>query len=329
MFGSCVGTTTTISGTVVAGTDSTQGFGNPDPVYNAVVYIPTGSPQPFASKVSCDQCGADITGDPLILQRTGIDGKFTLSGVPCGTGINLPIVIQLGRWRRQINLADVQCCMPTMLTTAQTHLPRNQTEGDLPRIAVSTGDVDALECVLRKMGMDQAEFTKPDGAGRVHLYHGNGAVGGKNSSQEDDLVTNVTELEKYDMVLFPCWGGQNNKPLTSQQNLIKYGDEGGRVFATHFSYTWLASVGGVGSEMDGAPTGTPPEPAPWVSTATFNVNEANYDNTGMTGIIDQSFPKGAALAQWLQGIGASTTMGQIPISYIRRDTDAMVAPSQR
>jgi hypothetical protein len=60
MFGNCTGgATTTISGTVVAGTDPTRGFGMPDPIFDATVYIPTQSPAPFGTKVSCDQCGAE------------------------------------------------------------------------------------------------------------------------------------------------------------------------------------------------------------------------------------------------------------------------------
>jgi hypothetical protein len=332
MFGNCTGTTTTISGTVVAGTDPARGFGMPDPVYNATVYIPTSSPAPFGTKVSCDQCGAEVTGDPLRVAATGIDGKFTLSNVPCGMGINLPIVIQLGRWRRQIVIQDVACCMPLTLTTDQTHLPRTQTATDnIPHIAISTGDVDRLECVLRKMGIEDSEFTTSGNNGRVHIYHGNGADHGNGTADETTLVDNPTTLENYDMVLFPCWGGQNNKTLTRQQNVIAYGDKGGRVFATHFSYTWLATVGTVATPADGVPMGAPPQPQPWVGTAMFNVNENSYGTTQMTGIIDQSFPKGMALASWLvqPAVGASTVAGQMPIAVVRQDTDGVVAPSQR
>jgi hypothetical protein len=332
MFGSCAaGVTTTISGTVVAGTDPARGFGMPDPIFDATVYIPTATPAPFTNKVSCDQCGAEVTGAPMRVAATGIDGKFTLNNVPCGMGINLPIVIQLGHWRRQIVIQDVACCMPLQLTTDQTRLPRNKSEGDIPHIALSTGNVDSLECVLRKMGIDDAEFTNDTGTGRVHIFKGNGADIGNNTNNEPTLVDNPTTLSNYDMVLFPCWGGQNNKALTEQKNVIAFGDAGGRVFATHFSYTWLATVGTVANPADGVPMGAPPQPQPWVGTANFDVNKANYDTQTMTGIIDQTFPKGMALASWLvqPAVGASTVAGQMPISVIRQDTDSVVAPSQR
>jgi len=47
---------------------------------------------------------------------------------------------------------------------------------DIPLMAVSTGDVDTLHCVLRKAGIADGEFTNPIGAGRVQLYRDTGAV---------------------------------------------------------------------------------------------------------------------------------------------------------
>ena len=39
-------------------------------------------------------------------------------------------------------------------------MPRNsEAKGDIPLTAISTGDVDAIECVLLKMGVDPTEFT--------------------------------------------------------------------------------------------------------------------------------------------------------------------------
>ena len=68
---------TTISGTVVAPTDPTLGFGNPDPIYNALVYVPSGAVQPITTGATCDQC---TTAQPaLVSATTGIDGKFSSS----------------------------------------------------------------------------------------------------------------------------------------------------------------------------------------------------------------------------------------------------------
>jgi hypothetical protein len=42
-------------------------------------------------------------------------------------------------------------------------------------MAVVTGSADAMECVIRKVGVSDSEFTLPSGQGRVHLYRANGA----------------------------------------------------------------------------------------------------------------------------------------------------------
>ncbi len=89
-------------------------------------------------------------------------------------GANIPLVIQLGRWRRQITITTT-ACVDTALTADQTRLPRTKAEGDIPHMALVSGDVDALECVLRKIGIDDSEFTNPSGTGRIHLFQGNGA----------------------------------------------------------------------------------------------------------------------------------------------------------
>jgi hypothetical protein len=314
------GGVTSISGTVLAGTDSTKGFGNPDPVYNAVVYIPSGAVQPITTGATCDKCSAPQSA--VVSAVTGVDGKFTLVNAPVGASV--PVVIQLGKWRRVISV-NVTACQDNALTASQTHLPRNKAEGNIPRFAMSTGDVDALECVLRKMGIDDAEFTNPvlsgndpTGAGRVHVYEGVDATNGKGGAiidnatpREDKLWGAAGTLDAYDVVLLACRGGRDEEPAAAKQRLVDYADLGGRVFATHFSYVWLYNN------------------VPFSQTATWNLGAGSWDSPPFTGYIDTSFPKGSALSQWLQLVGASTTAGRIPVSVVRHDFDAVVSPAQR
>ena len=298
------GASTTLTGRVVAGTLSK--YGNPDPVPNVIVYVPNGTVQAFTKGVQCSQCGADVTGNPLVQTTTGVDGKFSLANVPVGTSI--PVVIQLGRWRRQLTFSVPAC---TSTATGDIHMPRNKNEGDIPFTALSTGDVDAMECVLLKMGVDQGEFTDPGGGGRIEIYQGNGAVVSKSTPAESTLVNTTTALDQYDQVFFPCWGSQVNKGSTPLANLVSYGDAGGRVFATHFSYTWLYTN------------------TPWNKTATWNVNAAMLNST--TGEIDTSFTKGKTFAQWLGLVGAltSTNPPQMTINSPRHDFDAVTSPALR
>jgi len=311
---------TTVSGTVVAPTDSTKGFGTPDPIYNAVVYIPNqpSDLQAFAPGVSCTQCGADVTGNPLVKAFTGPDGKFTLTNAPVGT--NIPVVIQLGRWRRVVTVT-VKACQDNPLTLAQTRFPRKQAEGspydNIPLTAISTGNVDTLECVLRKIGIDDSEFVQAGRTGRVQMYQAgaqpsNGHHGARppvgSAIPGTTMYGSVASLSNYDLVLFPCEGGEIDEPSASQQNVIDYTGKGGRVMATHYSYTWLYND------------------APFSTTGAWNKNQKN-PNDPLTGTIDTSFPKGVAFAQWLQIVGglSQVTPPEIHINAPRHDLDDPIA----
>jgi hypothetical protein len=141
---------TTITGTVYAPTQADAGYGNPDPIPGALVYVPNGTVTPFASNgVTCDQCTDGVSGSPLISATSGTDGTFTLNNAPCG--VDVPVVIQLGKWRRQITVPSPACCANTALTQEQTRLPRKQGEfnanDNLPLIAVVTGNVDTISSV--------------------------------------------------------------------------------------------------------------------------------------------------------------------------------------
>src|SRR4029077_13640971 len=129
---------------------------------------------PFPSGVSCDKCGTLTSGAPITTALTGPDGKFVLKNVPVSKDI--PLVIQIGRWRRQVTIPNVPQCVDTPLPAELTRMPRNKHEGDIPHFAFSTGSADALECVLRKIGVEDSEFTTPSGTGRIHMYEQNGAV---------------------------------------------------------------------------------------------------------------------------------------------------------
>ncbi|MFT3772652.1 MAG: hypothetical protein QM820_45250 [Minicystis sp.] len=295
-----------------------------DPLPNVLVYVPNGTVQPFPAGVSCDNCGTGVSGSPLVSAATDTAGNFTLTNVPAGA--NIPLVIQTGRWRRQVKIPSVVACQNNTVPASLSRLPKNKSEGDIPKIAFATGAVDALECVLRKIGVADSEFTASSGAGRIHLFVGDGKVnvpgpgggmyniGGANAgtgtASETTLVGSLSTLKQYDMVLFPCKGAEKARSSAEQQNLINYANAGGRVFATHFSYVWLYNV------------------APFSSTASWNVTQMP-NPADQNGIIDTSFPKGQALAEWLQNVGASTTPGQIPIQVLKHDFDGVVPPSQR
>ncbi len=315
----CTGTaTTSISGTVYAPNGA-------DPLYNVLVYVPNSAVQPFVDGVAVPHCscGSDVSGSPLVSAVTGVNGTFTLTNMPVGADI--PLVIQNGRWRRQIVIPSVAACVNTVVPATLTNMPNCHTgnascpagdaQGDIPLMAFATGSVDSLECVMRKIGIVDSEFTNPGGTGRVQFYVGAGKGGAQidaTTPSETGLVSTAAALEAYDMVLFPCQGAQYLQTAPALANIISYANNGGRVFTTHYSYVWLY------------------DNPPFSTTATWAVDpkSANKfaDDPGV-GIINQTFPKGLALAQWLQVLYPTSTLGQIAINTLRHDFTGVVAPS--
>ncbi|MBV9948030.1 MAG: hypothetical protein JOZ69_14340 [Myxococcales bacterium] len=330
------GTTTSITGKVLAGVSAWTGLA-PDPVPNVLVYVPNSPVQPFTPGASCRQCGADVSGSPLVSTYTNFDGTFTLANVPAGA--NVPLVIQLGRWRRQFTVPTTPACATTPV--GNLNLPRNQSEGDIPLTAISTGNVDPLECVLLKMGIDQAEFTPDSGTGRIHLYGGGallrngngtacvpsgvnqcvgpGATAGPGTRQEPALLdgTNATATN-YDQIMLPCWGSPITKTAAELANLIAYADAGGHFFATHYSYSWLVGNG----EMNNVATWNPNRTNPGNATWTLNVSPVVPPSppAPFTG----TFVKWLNLTASLTNSGATVPANpQVAIVNARHDADGV------
>ncbi len=287
------------------------------PLYNVIVYVPNGQPQPFAAGVTCDRCGAVTSGSPLVLTVTGPDGAFKLEAMP--TGANIPLVIQIGRWRRQVTIPAVTACASNPITDVNLlRLPRNKSEGDIPQMAIATGNADPFECLLRKMGIADSEFTPPTGAdaGRVHYYVENGKnLPPPGAPPASTLWTDGGTLSKYDVVMLPCEGGENPKPLYATQNIIDYTAAGGRMFTTHYGYVWIAQ---------------PFAPQPFPSTGQWvpDRTQANNPPDPYFVTLDQSFPKGIAFAQWLVNVGASQDAGQLTLHEARHNIWAVYPPTQ-
>ncbi len=348
----CASGSTTLTGTVVAGTPTTflpAGVTVGDPVPNVLVYIPNGTVTAFTPRASetaaqqCSTCGADVSGSPLVTTYTAYDGTFTLTNVPVGS--NIPVVIQLGRWRRQftVNITN-QCGSNTVLAVGATSngnplpsgylvMPNKQSEGDIPLTAISTGNVDAMECVLLKMGVDHTEFTKntANPAGRIQMYKGNGSNVGNNTPNEAALMDTGGTFNNYDQIILPCWGtdpvtdATNRKSATELANLASYGNAGGHFFATHFSYTWLTQPW------------NNPNNGPFVATANWDVDH-NTNIGSMTGIVSPNVPPTTpgTFVDWLNKIQALSNFtaalpppapADVTLSTVRHDVDSVAGQS--
>ena len=304
---------TTITGTVFAPNGTL-------PLYGINVYVSNSSLGPPPDGAVCDRCTDTLPGYPLSLTKTDEAGRFTLSDVPSGKDI--PVVIQTGKWRRTIMMPTVTECADNPLGAAETRLPKNQMEGYMPKIAISTGNADALECLVRKLGIDDTELTTAGGAGQLHLYTDSGAGGGEgankfragfpggsgNFASSKMLWSDLTRLKAYDIVILSCEGAQHpeTKSQADMDAVKAYADFGGRVFASHWHNVWIeGSTEGGGNQ------------APPVWSGTNGVAQWNNSSTTFTtppDTIDEiNNPKGISFASWMLNVMGSPQRGVIPI----------------
>jgi len=325
-----------------------------NPLYNVIVYIPNTTLDPIAHGPTCDRC-ATPSGSPMAAALSGTDGTFTLTNVPSGT--NIPIVFQVGKWRRQIKIPTVTPCqnndLSGLVDTSSVHLtrlPRNINDGDagtvsLPKIAITAGNAhpannnsvtERLQCLLQRIGVSASEFTVPSGAGSISLYNlSNGSDScnqvtgstGNYLNATTNLWDSQAHLNQYDMVLLNCGGDEsavnpnNNNTFISHPGAVDrmkaYVNAGGRVFAEHFHWGWIKSVANY--------------PSTFGEVATWNTSTGVIGTTTRDTLVDVSFPRGIAFANWLVTVGASTTNGHLPVASSVKATamDQIATTSQR
>ena len=294
---------TTVSGVVYDPAQQT-------PLYNVVVYVPNASLADIPTGASCDTCASPYSGRPIAATLTDASGRFTLEHMPVGD--NVPLVIQIGKWRRAVTVPSVAACTDTPLAASLTHLPRNQSQGHIPRIAIANGGSDALNCLLEKIGVDTAEFTSESGTGRVTQYAGLNApttnADGTTVTSTSTLWSSAAAMKAYDIMLLSCEGNDNSgagAASTAMRQAVKdFADAGGRVFGSHWHNAWV---------FEG--------PAPWPTVAKHASGAHGFD-TDITVPIITTFPKGMAFAEWLMNVGGSTTPGQILIHGAEHSVDS-------
>jgi hypothetical protein len=286
------------------------------PVYNVIVYVPNSTPQPFARGPTCDQCGVLASGDPVTSTLTAPDGTFTLKNVPVGT--NIPIVVQIGKWRHQDVVSTVSACTDNRVEGDRTKLPsKHGPVDDIPWMAIATGGCDPFECLLLDIGVDPTEISDATGAGHIQLFQGaGGSTVRAGAPTAQGLWANAAQLASYDMIVNACECQEHaeEKPQSSLDNMYAYANGGGRLFTTHYQYYWMDPT-----------LATPEAMSPWENTNQFIVDTDMP--TPILGTIDQTFPKGAAFAKWLLGVGASSTLGVLQINDARNNSIGAPPPS--
>lgn len=325
---------TRLSGRVVTPGRDDDNTENQVGVPNAIVYLlrtsdvgdlpelPTGIP---GDGVSCDRCEdqAETLGPVLAGAVSDATGAFTIEEyVPVDT--ELVLVVKAGRFRRATTLtlpADAACQntdLPTDLPDNPTRLPRDMSDGlavNIPLIAVTTGRIDAMECVLEKMGLAHAEFVNPGGTGRVQLFRGGpntgtppgtGARIDDSTPHADALYGDVDTMLGYDLVVSDCEGEHWDEDFTERtamgDSVREFVNRGGRMFASHLSFSWLHENGTAAyDEADPIATGLGP-------AGTWDPNTNTQD--GETGAISLGRPNASPrienFADWMENEGVTT-----------------------
>ena len=348
----CTSGTTSITGTVYDPAGKV-------PLYNVIVFVPDAPLADIVTGATCDTCSASVSGKPITTALTDSSGNFKLDNVP--VGVDFPLVMQVGKWRRQVTIqaSEVTQCTtnaiadPTSGQARRLRLARNRGEGSIPKIAITAGDADRLQCLFTRMGIDTAEFTNPDGSGAINIFEDNystsspaaydsGFNGGASWPSANVLWSNLATMMKYDVVLMACGGSNsrydgNKAPLlpdangyfspsasgnilsdAMKLNMVQYVNSGGRAFAEHYHWGWLRSYPPQ-KDITKYPPGTASNPAsiapdghaPFGEVATWDTGGSSSLGTNITALVDTTFPKGKAFAEWLLAVGASTTQGSL------------------
>jgi hypothetical protein len=195
-------------------------------------------------------------------------------------------------------------------------------------MAIATGGDDPLPCLLRKIGVDDAEFGVAGTDARIHLYRGGGyeeadggpthAASGSLSSgtafpSAESLWNDPSGLAKYDAVLLACEGAPNDDALhkspAAKAALYDYAKAGGRVLATHYHHTFFS----------GSPDPAPRGVAPWNERPGPAAGDPR--TTPVDVQIASTFPKVVAMNAWLVTQSALTDAGALTVFDTRHEVD--------
>jgi hypothetical protein len=227
--------------------ESDAGFGNSDPknvvghlrgkvnapngtipIAGALVYLTEDKPTPTAEKVYCDECVSLANGTPFAL--TNEKGEYDLAFTKVGKRF---IVIQKGGFRRvrEINVVAGD----TMGDDALTTLPpkTDLAAGDeVPRMTVIAGQYDNIAASLVKLGVDHSAIEEVASA-----------LIGKAAKE---YLSDSAKVNARHIVFLPCGDYAQPTPNVDlsadpvlQENLRKFVEAGGRLYATDWHYDFI------------------------------------------------------------------------------------------
>ena len=136
------------------------------PLYNVVVYVPNEPLADIPTGASCDTCSSPYSGRPITATLTDSSGRFSLEHMPVGN--NIPLVIQIGKWRRRSPFPSVARA-PTRPSTRRRRACRaTRARATSRRSRSRTAARTRSSACCRRWGSTAGEFTPESGAGRVN-----------------------------------------------------------------------------------------------------------------------------------------------------------------
>ena len=298
----CAGQHTKITGTVYAPNAT-------DPIPNVRVYDAV-SITAFPTSY-CDLCSAPIDR-AYASTFSAADGSFTLNldGAPAGATIDF--TIQIGRFRKHTTYAVAACTTTTLpgapAAAAMETLPGKSSAGDIPKIAVSSGNADHLDAVLTALGISEYD-----------CYEGRATAGASTSTCAQvagktiaDVLVDPTTLDPYHMAFLSCAPGAYAKFITSHsqatmsQNTASWVAGGGRLFVTDTAYDYIAAAFPPDITWAG-PAGTPAGAAQPVDGANIGCAPPGTGGSSAHAVAYPVRVDNATLASWLKVVGFTSS----------------------
>jgi len=240
----------TVTGTIFAPNGT-------DPLPNIYVYAAS-KVNPFPPGNYCNQCNMPLDSWYTHVQ-SAIDGTFSLDLANVPFGPDFTFVINVGRFRKVTKLS-VKCGANPAPKAAGT-LPGKSADGDIPKIAVSTGNVDHLDQILTDLGITEWD-----------CFEGRANPQSNPTCMPKDTIAHLlnkttTKIDDYHLLFVSCapyaYAAFGSPTIAS--NLAGFVNAGGRVFATAISYDYVAQAfpsaitwmgpGGSPQPVDGANVG--------------------------------------------------------------------------
>ena len=282
--------------TTVSGTAFTPALTKPDPLYGALVYIPNialGTKLPPVHRRTELRSLLAALARRLARQRhhrprrqVHAQQRAGRHGDPARRPAR-----RNGAVRRRSTFCPAST---TCSRRARVRLPRNQSRGRHPAHGdLHAASVDTLECLLRKIGISDSEFTNPSGTGRMRVYQGMG-----NLATPDDLATRAARIDANTPAEAVLTGSTRRRrrmvevrpdPLPVRR--ARSTRRPHRRTRSRTSST-TSTAAGASSPRTSATSGSSPTVGSRTS-AQWQVRSRPAPTDPLTGTIDTSFPKGA------------------------------------